>query len=533
MAIDPSKISSDLGAMSQDWLLLRSIMGGTREMRAQGETYLPKYDGESEATYENRLKRSVLTNYLEDAVRNAVALPFRKDVQIGENVPDDLRLLFKNVDLLGNDITQFSRIVADDGGLMGLGFILVDFSKNETDGTLKSETEAALRPYWTFIKADDVVACYTEVAGDREKVSHFRYKETVTRIDEEYKEVTVERIRVYKPGEYEVWEKDKGEWKMTDSGPMTITDEVPVIPVWCGRRIKGFQVRPLFLDLAYKQVEHWQSASDQRNILSFARFPMLAVSGVGTTLQDAEITVGPSRVLTTEQSDGKWYYVEPKGDAISAGRSDLEDLKEEMRILGLQPIVGKYQNVTATSRALDETRVYSAVQVLAMNLEDALIRAAAFTEKWLGREPTEDLEIKVNRDFNLSIRDTAEIDSLIRSRITGEISRRTFWDELKRRGTLSPEFDADQEQAQLDYEFQNGQIPFTVSAELPSVELTQSEKNANKGMDITNTFSEINNARNKAAKKGRTNFSSAEPPSPSKSANTSLLQTKIANTQGA
>jgi hypothetical protein len=121
---------------------------------------------------------------------------------------------------------------------------------------------------------------------------------------------------------------------------------------------------------------------------------------------------------------------------------------------------------------------------------------------------------------------------VIRSRITGEISRRTFWEELQRRGTLAPDFDPDEEQAQLDYEFANGQIPFTVSAELPTVELTQSEKNANKGMDITNTFSEINNARNKAAKKGRTNMTAAEAPSTSKSANTSLLATKVANTPG-
>lgn len=516
--------------MFESWTLLRAIMAGTPEMRNQGETYLPKYDGESDTTYENRKKRSVLTNYMEDAVRNAVSLPFRKDVELGENIDDDLKELFKNIDLLGNDITQFSRTLLEDGGLMGYGFILVDFSKNETDGTLKSETEALLRPYWTFVKADDCIACYTEIVGDREKVSHFRYKETIIRLDEEYKEVKVERVRVYKPGEYEIWEKDKGEWKIVDQGPMTIDDEVPVVPVWCGKRISGFQVRPLFMDLAYKQVEHWQSASDQRNILSFARFPMLACSGAGGT-SDTEITVGPSRVLMTEAADGKWYYVEPKGDAIEAGRKDLEDLKEEMRILGLQPIVGKYTNVTATSRALDETRVHSAVQVLAMNLEDGLIRAADFTERWLNREPTPDKEIKVNRDFGLSIRDTAEIDSLIRCRITGEISRRTFWDELKRRGTLAPDFNSEEEQAQLDLEWSQGQIPFTVSAELPSVQPTAGEKNLNSDMNLTNTFQEINGARNKAQAKGKAPYRADAVKSGTKD-NTSLLAQKVANTPG-
>jgi hypothetical protein len=40
---------------------------------------------------------------------------------------------------------------------------------------------------------------------------------------------------------------------------------------------------PPLLDLAYLNVKHWQSQSDQDNILHIARVPILALIGVRTT----------------------------------------------------------------------------------------------------------------------------------------------------------------------------------------------------------------------------------------------------------
>lgn len=508
MAIDPSLTSSDHVAMLPTWQLMRALMGGTEAMRAAGETYLPRYEGESREAYQNRLRKSVLTNYLEDAVRNAVSLPFRKDIVIPESLPDDLKVLCKDIDMAGNDLTQFSRIALEDSTIMGYGFILVDWARNDAKNLAEQKQKGADRPYWVFVRADDAIAVYTQVIGGKEVITHFRYRETSVEIDEEYKEVIKERIRVYKPEKYEVWVSENNEWKLEDSGDMTIP-YVPVIPLWCGRRLGGFQVKPLFLDLAHKQVEHWQSASDQRNILSFARFPMLAVAGVQGA-SDEELVVGPSRVLTTADPEGRWYYVEPRGHAIETGRRDLEDLKEEMRILGLQPLMSRTGNITATARALDETRVHSAVQVLAMNLEEAIEEAMKVTEHWLGREREDEFTygFKVNRDFGLSIRETAEVDSLIRARVTGEISRRTFWAELKRRNVLSPDFDPEDEDKVLREEFLAGKIPYSVSAKLPNLPKDPNEKELNRLMDIRNTFAEFEADRNTAFRKGRSNIGS-------------------------
>lgn len=508
MAVDPTIISGDHSAMLSQWQLMRAIMGGTEAMRSAGLTYLPKYEGESQISYDNRLARSVLTNYLEDAVRNAVSMPFRKEIVIPESLPEDMSAICKDVDMQGNGLDQFARIALEDSTIMGFGFILVDWARNDAENLAQQRQVGADRPYWVFVRADDVIAVYTQIVGGKEVITHFRYRETTVEIDEEYKEKVVERIRVYKPGEYEVWAKANNEWAIEDSGTASIP-YVPVVPIWCGRRLGGYRVKPLFMDLAYKQVEHWQSASDQRNILSFARFPMLAVAGAQGAADD-ELVVGPSRVLTTTDVDGKWYYVEPRGHAIETGRRDLEDLKEEMRILGLQPLMTRTGNITATARALDETRVHSAVQVLAMNLEESIEIAMRFTEEWLGRakEDTEVYGFKVNRDFGLSIRDTAEVDSLIRSRITGEISRKTFWAELKRRNVLSPDFDPESEDKVLEEEFLAGKIPYSVSARLPPLPKDPNEKTLSREMDIRNTFAELEADRNTAFRGGRSNVGS-------------------------
>jgi hypothetical protein len=454
---DPSEKSSAYNLMAPRWEMVRTLMAGTDAMRDAGKTYLPQFSAESEAEYQIRLSKTVLTNMFEDAVRNAASLPFKKPVVLSDPVPEVLKPIFEDVDMRGQDVTRFAQDVLHDGIQAGFSFILVDFTRADGVENLAQERALGVRPYWVHLKADDVVAAYADIIGGRYQITHLRYKEEVI-VRNGFEEDVVERVRVYEPGIWQVWEKDPetNEWGMIENGVMPLP-YVPIAPLICGRSEGApFVVKPLFLDLAYKQIEHWQSSSDQRNILSFGRFPLLACSGVEA--KDDVVTVGPGRMLTTTDAAGKWYYVEPGGQAIEAGRKDLTELKEEMRLLGLQPTIGETGAVTATARALDETRVHSAVQVLAMNLEDTLNQAISFTLDWLGLGGQE-VTATVNRDFGISLRDSRELDALIRSRVAGELSRRTFWEELKRRSVLSADFDADREEEMLAVEQALGIFP--------------------------------------------------------------------------
>jgi hypothetical protein len=457
--IRPDTRSAAYNLMAPRWEMLRTIMSGTPAMREAGKTYLPQFAAESDDDYDARLQKTVLTNYLEDAVRNAASLPFKKPISISESTPEPIKLILEDVDLQGRDITRFATEVMHDGVTAGYTFILVDFPRvADKVQNLGQEKAMKARPYWVHLKADDVVAVYSTRINGVETITHLRFlEETVERV--EFKEVTVRRVRVYEPGLYSVYREDPEtkKWVLDESGPMSIPI-VPIVPIMCGRSEGSpFVVKPLFMDLAFKQIEHWQSASDQRNILSFARFPLLAVAGIGTDSTDTH-AIGPGKLLATSDPQGKWYYVEPSGNAIEAGRKDLETLKEEMRILGLQPQIGETGSVTATARALDETRVHSAVQVLALNLEDALNQAIDLTCLWLNIQ-TEEATVQVNRDFGISLRDARELEALIRTRVAGELSRETFWSELKRRNVLSADFNSALEIELLEQEAVMGVLP--------------------------------------------------------------------------
>jgi hypothetical protein len=123
---------------------------------------------------------------------------------------------------------------------------------------------------------------------------------------------------------------------------------IPFVPIY-GQR-KGFMCgsAPL-LDLAYLNVKHWQSQSDQDTILHVARVPILAM----TCGDDAPtLTVGASSAVKLPIG-GKLEFVEHTGAAIGAGASSLDDLEEQMIQAGAELLVKKPGDRTATESAGD------------------------------------------------------------------------------------------------------------------------------------------------------------------------------------
>src|SRR5690606_4239555 len=96
---------------------------------------------------------------------------------------------------------------------------------------------------------------------------------------------------------------------------------------------------PPMEDLADLNITHWQSSGDQRANLTVSRFAMLAASGVSDIDDEGgsgEIVIGPNQVLTTEDPESKYYYVEAAGGGLESGRKDLEDLENKMAEYGLK-----------------------------------------------------------------------------------------------------------------------------------------------------------------------------------------------------
>lgn len=445
--------------MAENWYLTASLWGGTPSMREARTTYLPLEPAESLAAYERRLARSVLTNIYKDTVQRLAGKPLKAPVSLSDDVPQEIHEYKDNIDNLGNDLDVFSRNLLEAAINDGLTHILVDYPRVEgaEDQTLAQQDATGARPYAVHVKAKSILGWKSATINGEEVLTQVRIEEWVNEPDpdDEFTENYVQQIRVVEPMRVRIFRQmetssKKTEWQVWDEYTTT-ADFVPLVTLYANQT--GFmEGEPVLLDMAYLNVAHWQSDSDQRNILHVARVPILF--GIGLTDdpdRSIELDIGANTVVNGPVgSDLK--YVEVAGNAIEAGRKDLESLEARMGLIGMDMLVRKPGNATATARALDQGEQDSALGAIARALESALDTMLDYFAFWLGLGKDAGGNTQVFKDFGISMRDAEDVKQLTEMRVNGDISRQTYWDEMKRRGLLSDDFDPENEYDLLEIE---------------------------------------------------------------------------------
>lgn len=427
MTIDPSMPSAAHTRMSGRWELPRSLMGGTATMRMLAYKFLPRHPAESGRHWHARLQRSVLRNFFRRTVLSLTGKVFAKPLVLGDDVPQRLRDLMEDVDLMGRNLHVFAREVFADALIHGLSHILVDYPRIESGGTLADEQALGARPYAVHIRAEQLIGWRVEDEGGRPRLTQIRLRESVTEPDGAFGERQVDQVRVLEPGAWTLWRQDEdGDWMVVESG-QTSLDVIPLVTIYT-HRCGVMEAEPPLEDLAWLNLEHWQIRSDQRNALNVTSFPILAAAGWNK--DDGQVEFGPNKFLTTADPQGKFYYVESGGAHLAAGRAELEALEEAMRLFGLQFELASAP--TATGRILDAAEGSAPLQDWALGLADAIEQMLMYFARWEGL--TDGGSVTLGGDVVPS--DSRELEVLIKARATGDISKEAFLAELKRRGVL-------------------------------------------------------------------------------------------------
>jgi len=436
-------------ALVKSAALGRVLMGGTKAMRTAGRTYLPQFPAESDPAYSARLASSFLFNGFKKTVRDMTGRVFTKSVEIEG---DTLKEEAQNIDMQGRDLSAFARDVFEAGlSGCGLSFIMVDAPPRSGTVTKAQAKASNLRPYLVHVKAEEVLGWKTATEGSRSFLSQWRMMETLEIDDPEDEFATdrVKQVRVLTLAEGRVnvrlyREANKGtEWELHDEFDTQAT-EITVVPFYANRT-GFFAAEPPLEDLADKNVEHWQSASDQRNILHAARVPILHAAG---RQDDEPLVVSAGMATTSRDPNAKLEWVEHTGAAIEAGRNDLKDLEFQMQVLGLQLLVAGTE--TATGASLDAAKETAPLAMMADNLKDALEQALRWFTMYQGSEMA--VTVKVNKDFGVSTLTAQELTVMLTAVNTGNMPRRVFVEEMKRRGFIAEDTDTDEYLGDLDDE---------------------------------------------------------------------------------
>ncbi|MCB1745188.1 MAG: DUF4055 domain-containing protein, partial [Gammaproteobacteria bacterium] len=376
---------------------------------------------------------------------------FTKPIVLADDVPQEIADFAENIDLAGRHINVFARDVFYDALQTGVGYILVDMpiAPKQAKPRTRAESKAAgLRPYLVYLTVEQLIGWKSEMIGGVETLTQVRIREFVTEPDGDFHETHVEQIRVLEPGKWTIYRKRAGgsniavEWIEYESGATSLK-KITLVPVYLNRT--GFMTgAPPLADLADLNVAHWQSSSDQRNILHVARVPIL----VGSGFEEADqIAVGASSMIRTTNPSATLKYVEHSGAAIGAGRDELKDLEFQMQAQGLQLLVPQPGSQTATGEIRDDVKERSQLATMAAALQDVLEVALGYMAEFIG-ESRGGGSVAINSDFGVS--PVGDFTMLLNAVNSDQISRTTFWREAMRRGVLADDFDPDIEAALLD-----------------------------------------------------------------------------------
>lgn len=433
-----------VSAMVQAAAKGRALMGGTDAMRSKGETYLPKFPSESDEAYKARKNSTFLFNGYKKTVRDMTGKVFDKPVELTEGAPAKLKAWCENADLQGRDLSAFAKDVFKKGYDAGISYIMVDAPRREGEVTQAQAERQNLRPYLVHLTVEDVLGWKTAVIGNVTVLSQLRIMETVQKDDpeDEFKSASLQQVRVLDRAPDGVTvrlfrQNEKKEWAEAERYK-SAAKEITVIPFYAERT--GFFIgEPVLEDLADVNIAHWQSQSDQRNILHSARVPILFAAGRD---DEAPLVISAGSATTSRNPNARLEWIEHSGAAIESGRQDLKDLEFQMEALGLQLLVARAQS--ATGEALDAAKETSQLSMMADSLKDALEQAMVWMGFYGGLGDT-GAAVSVNKDFGVSLLTAQELTAMIAAVNNGHMSRETFLEEMKRRGFVRADLDTEAE----------------------------------------------------------------------------------------
>lgn len=441
MSDDPSKPLPALEAMREDWAIIAPLMGGTKAMRKAGKSLLPQYPGEDDEAFKARLGLSTLLPAYSETVNNMTDRVFAEPLQLQNDVPKPMAELLQDADRSGNDLNNWAVDFFRTGLGYGLCHAWVEVPRAEGVVTKAQEKAAGIRPYLIMVKPEQVLGWRYDGA----RLVQVRYLEHVEVSDGAFGSATINQIRVLEPGKWSTYRKaaNADQWVLYQEGVNSLT-EIPWVTFYTGRTGR-MTAKPPLLELAHLNVKHWQSQSDQDNLLHVARVPLLFMF---TNDDQFQLVISAGKA-TRMPEGGEAKYVEHTGAAIEAGRQSLQDLIDEMRMAGAK-LLRKEQQATKTAAQSNEeaAQELSPLARMAGQFADALASLLQFMADYMKAGGGGHVEMRGN--FDADAIPEVSLPTLVSMANAGKLSNETLFNEMQRRGVISDALTWEDEQSRLE-----------------------------------------------------------------------------------
>lgn len=480
--VDLDKPAADGIAMASYWDNVDAILGGIEALKAGGEKFLPKLPDETDVNYKFRLLCAAVTNVWRDSIDNLSSRPFQAPITIVEieQLPQELQDFVNDVDGAGTDLTAYGEMYFFNALAYALDWIFVDYPQTAPvpAGTVRSradEQAAGLRPYWSRVMARNMLEVRSKIVNGTEQLTYVRMREPNTELEKIFVRI-IERDLISGIVSWSLYreigfEGQQRKFVLESAGVYSI-DVIPLVPYATGRR-KGrtWRFDPALRDALDLQFKLYRNETGLEYLKALATYPMVSASGVrpdknpdGTI---KPVSLGPMKVLFAPPDGngvfGSWSFIEPGGTSLAFLKSANEADRTELRELGRQPLTAQSGNLTVITTAVAAQKGNSACQTWATAEDDRLEQALLITAKWYGFNDIKEIKATTFKDFDVDGEGGETLTTLNTARAKNDLSQRTYWDELKRRNVLSPQFNADKEEELLLAEGPSDDEPLDVN----------------------------------------------------------------------
>lgn len=401
---DISTPNLDYNDMVEAWDINDALMGGTLEMRRQGKIYLPKWPNEDPEGYKQRLSVATLLPSYEESIKQNIGRVFAEPTVLSQETPDKIKELAEDIDMEGDRLDVWAQQFFSIAFQYGLAHALVDYPRTdpETVKTRADEQASGSRPYVTMLNPRQVIGWKSKVSGGKVILTDLRVKEVIVVDGDDFGQTKIEQIRHIMPGKVEIYRRNTGNdgsasWAIHEEWETSRSD-IPLVTLYTKRT--GFmRGSPPLLNLALLNIKHWQSQSEQDNILHVARVPILSVYGLA---EGQELTIGSSSAMSFSDKQKQGVeYTEHTGSAIGSGKTSIDDLENQMRQAGAKLLRAENTSTKSVDQTNEERmQENSPLYTMASSLEDALDNILQIMAEWIGESDGGNVDVRTELEVS-------------------------------------------------------------------------------------------------------------------------------------
>lgn len=441
--------------MQARWDLVDALFEGEHGVHEEGETYLPRLQGEDDKAYEARKAMTPVFGAFPRTVLGLRGMMFRKPMSV--ELPATIAEMAKDIDLAGTTLQGLAQEVVEDALVSGRVGLLVDYPKAPKGATKADAVALNLRPMIVKYDTESIYNWRTERINGVTVTSQVRLEEENEVQDPE------DEFKIKCEKRYRVLDLFEGKYRQR---VFKIVDNVEIIedeftPLMNGKPLDyipfigisvdsiGLDVKaPPLIDLATTVLHHYQQATSYERGCFFSGLPMFNIFGVSPQNADGtdlEISIGGNvaNIFPRPEAHAEMLEVTSKFEAL---RTNLEDKKREMAVLGARMLESQKAGVEAADAiARRMSGEESLLSIMAQTVSMGLTRACQIFSDWAGASGA--VSVELNRDFMPAGITPQEMTALIGAWQSGAISQETLFDNLKAGEVIAADvtFEAEQE----------------------------------------------------------------------------------------